>query len=64
MGRESYFEFAVASDMDMEYATATFAVMTLPAFLISSVLVVIAAIFGTQLGCVLLKKYFVKAGIL
>ncbi|MDR1422894.1 MAG: MptD family putative ECF transporter S component [Coriobacteriales bacterium] len=61
--RDYYYDFCIASGMDAAYMESLLNFMSGPLLLLTSVLSAVGAIIGMLLGKVLLKKHFVKAGI-
>lgn len=63
MARDYYYDFCVNSGMTSDWTDAFLDFMTWPVMLGSGVVVIIAAVGGMLLGKAMLKKHFVKAGI-
>jgi energy-coupling factor transport system substrate-specific component len=61
--RDYYYNFCIESGMATEYMEALIDFVTGPLLALSCALAVVGAVVGMLLGRVLLKKHFVKAGI-
>jgi energy-coupling factor transport system substrate-specific component len=61
--RAYYYEYFITSGMDVAWSDAFFKFMSWPLMLGAGVLSVICAVLGMFIGRALLKKHFVKAGI-
>jgi energy-coupling factor transport system substrate-specific component len=64
LAKDAFIAFSESRGAGIEHANATLAVMTWPALFIAGGLVIIAGILGILLGRKVLKKHFVKSGIL
>ncbi|MDR1589973.1 MAG: MptD family putative ECF transporter S component [Oscillospiraceae bacterium] len=62
--RDYYFEVCVQGGFDAELANRLIDAVSGPIFLLSTVLAVICAVGGMFIGKALLKKHFVKAGMI
>jgi energy-coupling factor transport system substrate-specific component len=63
LARDYYYEFCIESGMTAEYMNALIGFVTGPLLLLTSALSIVGAVLGMLLGRAVLKKHFVKAGI-
>ena len=63
VARDYYYDFFISGGMTAEWTNIFLDFMSWPVMLGSGVLAMMGAIFGMLLGKVLLKKHFVKAGM-
>jgi energy-coupling factor transport system substrate-specific component len=64
VARDYYYDYCITNGMDAAYMDTLMRFMNWPVLIGSGVLAVIGAIVGMLLGRALLKKHFVKAGML
>ena len=63
VARDYYYDFCTTGGMSAEWTNTFLDFMSWPVLLASGVLAIIGAVIGMVLGKVLLKKHFVKAGM-
>ena len=63
VARDYYYDFCVSGGMSIEWTTTFLEFLTWPVLLSSGVLAIVGAVIGMLLGRVMLKKHFVKAGM-